>query len=163
MALFFIKILETKRQQIWGLPSCIGEITLNNFKETFVMPLEWWHQKDYKQQWLEGLERIFTHKRSCLITSVQNPYLRPHINWWILYKEGDTIFIQNQIIFGSLYRQKMKHNPFDSKTCYRHLPKKRSIYTDGEKISEWRVSLQDIQIFLEEFKKTAPRRRMQFR
>lgn len=64
------------------------------------MPLNWWTIKEYEKQWKEGLERIKSHDKSCLVVSIYDPIQEPQVEWWILYKEGNKIFVQNHRLFG---------------------------------------------------------------
>ena len=76
---FNIKILSKKPEKIDGLLSLWGQITIGNFTERFVIPLDSWSIDQYIQQWKEGLTHIKTHDVSCLVTAVQNLYTNPLI------------------------------------------------------------------------------------
>jgi hypothetical protein len=97
MNIFKIEVISKRPKNIWGLPSHIGKITIGDFWETFVMPLNSWDLEEYRKQWKLGLERIKTHKSSCLIVTAQNLLFHPLVFTWTLYKEDQTIFIQNNM------------------------------------------------------------------
>ena len=101
------------------------------------MPLIGWTIKDYEKQWAEGIERIKHENQSCLIATMQDIKDQPFISWWILYKEGNKIFVQNQILLSQLYKEVVGNKPFNEKTCYQFISPRRTITEDGEKISEW--------------------------
>lgn len=124
-----------------GLPSCWGEIIINDFKEKFIMSLDSWSLNDYQQQWREGLAKIHQQSQSCLVTSAQNLTTKPLVNWWVLYRHGDTIFIQNHLLFGKRFATKLAKIPFTPATCYDYIPPRETISDDGTPISEWSVKV----------------------
>lgn len=145
---FLLWILDENIDTIFGAPSCIGEIRIGEFMETFRMPLEYWFEKDYEQQWLEGLERLRDHDQTCLITAVQDPAKAPLVGLWALYKEGESVFIQNHLLFGKLLRRRLKGNQFTRESCYTLIkPRETVTCCDGEiiEISEWVTSVEDVE------------------
>jgi CdiI N-terminal domain len=100
-----ISITAKKPRKRWGVLSVEGEIKINDFKEGFDMPLDWWSIQDYERQWKHGLKRLFDHDTSCLIVAVNDPKCRKFIEWWPLYKIGNKIHIQNHIIIDDLYEE----------------------------------------------------------
>ena len=115
-----------------------GEITLGDFKEKFIMRVDYWTIKDYKRQWKEGLERILTHNRSCLVTDVQNPRYGPLVEMWGLYKKGNMIYIRNYLFCGDIYKKRIGDKPFTPETCYDFILNR----TKNLWVSEWVVSLE---------------------
>jgi hypothetical protein len=121
---------------------CLGEIFIgDDFWETIAPALDYWTIADYKRQWQEGLERIKTHDTSCLVASVQNPYLAPLINWWPLYKKGDKIFIQNELIVSEDYKKYIGDNIFSPETCYNFIQPFITQDDDGTLFSTWEVDV----------------------
>lgn len=150
---FSIKVIDSKSQLVYGLPCALGQIKIGTaFKENFLMPLNLWSIKDYKIQWEQGLKRILVKNKSCLIISAQDFDKNPFINWWILYKKQDKIFIQNSLLFEENFKR-LVHGSFDLNSCYSFIPKRKITNEDGYKISEWNVDLTDIINFLGELKK----------
>jgi hypothetical protein len=140
-----IEVIKKKPEKIYGLLSHVGQITIGDYKETFIMPLDNWTLEEYQQQWKEGLERIKSHAVSCLITSVQNLGTRhPSIEMWILYKEGKTIFIQQSLLINETVEHSMKLSEFNSKTCYQFIDPRETITESGQEISEWSINISDI-------------------
>jgi CdiI N-terminal domain len=136
-----IHIIDRNPQIIYGLPCAKGEIIIGDFRETFEMPLATGSLHDYERQWHEGIERIQTYIQSCLITNVQGLDTKaPLVNWWLLYKEGSTIFIRNQMLFGKIYREKVGNNPFTLNTCYQYIQERIA----KKDVSEWIVSIEDL-------------------
>jgi hypothetical protein len=138
---FKIKVISNEIGIIYNLPCYWGMIRINNFSEKFTMPISWWSLQDYKQQWVEGLERIYHMGTSCLVTSAQLLPDAPFINRWILYKEQDTIYVQNHILFGKRFKERFNDEQFNLLTCYQFI-NPRETDTEGEyKISEWNFKL----------------------
>ena len=132
-------------------PFCFSKITIHEknqpevFWETAMTALDYWTVGDYERQWREGLERIKTHATSCLVASVQDPKLAPLINWWPLYKEGNEVFIYNELIVGESYERRIGQGHFTPKTCYdfiqpRVLPEDDE--EDGYEVSVWVIDLE---------------------
>ena len=113
-----------------------GEITLDDFKEKFLMPINYWTLEDYQRQWQEGLERIETQVKSCLVTSVQNPKYAPLVNMWGLYKQGKVIYVRNYLFCGDIYKKRIGDKPFTPETCYDFILNR----TKNLWVSEWVVS-----------------------
>lgn len=139
-----IQVKDRKVVKIHGLSSCIGEIKIGEFKETFIMPLDWWTIKDYEKQWQEGIERIKICDESCLVTTVQNLEMSPHIDWWILYKQDGKILIYNQMLIDETI-DSLKHkieslSQFTIQTCYSYIPPYK-LLTKNKKVSQWEITL----------------------
>ena len=137
----FIKAISNKPEMIDNIPSVWGEITIENFKETFVIPLEYWNIEDYQKQWKEGIERIKKNSKSCFVASIQDPCKAPYLNWWPMYKRGKTIYIQNHMLHGKYYKKKIGSQVFTPETCYNFIPYRTTKEIDGMKPSEWKVEL----------------------
>lgn len=132
-----------KRNGVWVVK---GEIQINDFEETLYIPLDWWSLDDYKQQWEEGKNRLLTHKTSCFVVAIHDPKIRPYINWWLLYKVGNKIYIQNQMIIGEIYEDQIGDKIFTLQTCYDFIPERGGRYDeDGNKISEWVTELPEVE------------------
>jgi len=59
-----------------------------------------------------------------------------------MWVSGQVVYVQNQILF----MDSLEH-PFDPRNPYVNIPTRKIKTADGEKISEWRVPLQDVQRF----------------
>lgn len=145
MKTFAIKIIDTTIRESYNMPCCIGEITIGDFQEAFEMPLVYWTMQDYEKQWQEGIERIKTHGQSCLVFEMQDPTKSPWANTWVLYKEGNVIHIQNNLLQGKRFSKMLKKEPYTMETCYNFIIPRETICSDtGMKISEWDVDLEEV-------------------
>lgn len=137
-----IEVINQRKKKTKGIFYIEGKITINDFWETFYISLDWWSQADYERQWKEGLERIRTHDKSCLVTEVQNPNKMRCVDWWLLYKEGNKIFIRNYVLFEEYYDEVIGDKPFTVENCYDFIwPKEPTLLENGEEMSEWVVEL----------------------
>lgn len=127
-------------------PSYLGIIKIGNFEEKFIAPTSWWSCKDYEKQWKEGLERIYTHDFSCLITVAQLSPKAPLVDRWILYKEHDIVYVQNDLVFGNFYRETFNEEPFNLKTCYKYVEPRELKDENGRGPAEWSFKLKDLNI-----------------
>jgi len=125
-----------------------GRIYINDFDELLEIPLSYWEVSDYKAHWKESINRIVNkdETKSALITEMYDPDTANFIVWWLLYREGDNIFIQNQVLFLNQIEGK-----FDKKNIYTSVPKREIKTDENEDISEWCIQLEDIKEFLENF------------
>jgi len=147
-----IDVISKKPKKVYGLLAHTGEITIGDYKETFIMPLNSWTLEEYKQQWREGLERIKTHDTSCLVNLIQNMDANPLIEMWVLYKVKDIIYIQQYLLNREIVKE--SNSPslsnFNSKTCYQFIDPRivnesgHGITEDGEEVSEWHVNIKNL-------------------
>lgn len=79
-------------------PFRYGRITIDDFTERVALNNNSWGIEDYKRQWREGIERLKTHDTSCLVTTASDMFRRPSMWIWAMYKENDTVYIQNHIL-----------------------------------------------------------------
>ncbi|MBA3954708.1 hypothetical protein H0X48_05315 [Candidatus Dependentiae bacterium] len=132
-----IEIISQKIVIVDEIPCAKGKITIGDFEKRFNIALEYWSIDDYKRQWKEGLERIKTHDKSCLVYYVQDPSKLPYIGWWRMYKIDNKVYVRNSIIFTHLYKNKIGDKRFTPETCYDFI----SDRNPKEKVSEWIVEL----------------------
>jgi hypothetical protein len=140
---FLIRFTDKKIRKRKGIDYVRGEIVINDFKEFFDIPLDFWTISDYERQWKEGLERIKTSDTSCLIIAICDPKKTgPYINWWPLYKEKNNIFIQNEVFFGDVYKKDFGDHEVTIDNCYNFIgPRIPEDFPLDLRPSEWVVKL----------------------
>jgi contact-dependent growth inhibition (CDI) system CdiI-like immunity protein len=127
-----------------GVVASLGVIQIGSFQERFIASLMYWSADEYKRHWKQAIERIFhSSKDSCLITSMADPASASFIVWWPMYRVNEIVFIQNQILFFDQLQ-----TPFDERSPYSFVPKRRIMNEDGESISEWSVRIDELEEFL---------------
>lgn len=93
MKIIDIKVIDATKKTIKKIPYVVGEIKIDDFYETFDIPLNWWPLTMYEKQWHEGLKRIETKNVSCLITKIYDLHKAPFIDWWLYYIKKIILFI----------------------------------------------------------------------
>lgn len=134
-----IQITSKRPKKINNVLSYGGLISIGMFSETIVVPVDLWTKEDYERQWKYGLERIKTKSVSCLVTYIHNPQIRPFLEWWILYKVGDYVCVQNVMYADFVYKEEIGNKPFTPETCYDFIPPRITEFEDGGRPSEWCV------------------------
>lgn len=121
-----------------------GEISLGEFHEGFRASLSYWNTNNYLLQWREGLQRICDgNSKSCLVTSMYDPNSSNYIFLWLLYLNGCSVYVQNQILF----LEGIDTSNFES-TLYNYITDRETFNEDGNKISEWVIGLDDIKNYI---------------
>ena len=127
---------ETKR-------TASGLISIGSFQERFSAPLDFWSMNDYRRHWSDSVDfLISTGKDSCLITAMHNPNTANFIQWWLLYPRGNSVFIQNQLLFLNALP-----DAFNVLKPYLQVPARQVINDEGVPISEWESTLNDFVCF----------------
>ncbi len=125
----------------------LGEIALDDFNETIVIPTEYWSKEKYEHQWKEAITRIVSSDddiSSMLMVSMYDPQKANFLVAWPLYKIGSSVYVQNNLIFMNTLRR-----PFNEQRIYDFVPQRETISEDtGEPISEWQLSLDDLKTWL---------------
>lgn len=121
-----------------------GSLRINDFSESFHASLSYWNRGRYLSQWSEALTRIVEGERSsAIVTTMYDPSVASFIFWWVMYLIGDSVHIQNHVLFlGEL------EEPFDETDLYRFIPGRETHTEEGELISEWVVKVSDIERYL---------------
>lgn len=108
-------------------------------KETIFCPIDTWSIEDYKRQWKEALLRLKYHDKSCLIVAYTASDNNPGMEWWPMYRVGDTIYIQNQLVWAEEYKNIIGDKPFTTDTCYDFVRERRTVNYEGTPLAEWSV------------------------
>lgn len=127
-----------------GVIANYGQIKIGSFQERFIASLVYWDAAHYRCHWKQAVARIVhSSDISCLITSIVYPATAKYLFWWPMYRVRNTVYIQNQILFfDSLSSPLDEDNPFSFVT------ERRTVDEDGNAISEWSVSVDEMESFL---------------
>lgn len=122
----------------------IGVIQLGSHQEVFHAVLGFWSAEEYRASWIAALRRLVSGAEvSCLLTSVSNPEEAEFFTAWPLYRSGDDVYVQNQLIFVD----ELGHD-FDPDAPWESVGPHASVDEDGNRISEWRLDRADIEGFI---------------
>jgi hypothetical protein len=121
----------------------IGKLELGDHSEYFESTLEFWGREDYERSWAGSLRRLLEGSSiSCLATSMIDPPTANFVEVWPLYRSGDDVYVQDQLIFlDELSRE------FDPAAPWESVRPRSLVNENGQAIQEWRVSINDIQEF----------------
>lgn len=129
----------------FGEQCLVGRITLGQFSEDIFLPLTYWSKSDYLMQWEAALRCISEGAtKSALLVSMYDPGDLNFVFAWPLYRIDQSVHVRNCIIFADELKEAF--NP-DNVSDYVH--DREQLSEDGERISEWTVTVSDIQEFLD--------------
>jgi len=132
---FSIKLLAGKTPR-----TANAEILIDKYSEKVEVPLQYWKRERYREQWRGAIARIASgHTTACLITAMYDPRAANFIMWWPMWRQGERVFIQNQILFMDKIR-----TAFNEMEPHRSIPARAVVDEDGAKVSEWSVDIKDI-------------------
>jgi hypothetical protein len=122
-----------------------GRITIGDFTETFVVPLGFWDESDYRRSWRRAFEVLddAADSTSCLMTSVTDPRESDFIVCWPMYRAGEVVYIQNAMIF----LDETGAEDFDPAVPWRFVSPRQETDEDGNKVSEWITSMGSLREF----------------
>jgi hypothetical protein len=122
-------------------PLLIGEICFGDLDESFESSLHSWSREQYEASWREAIATVLRGEKAALITEFSLPSENNRLWWWPLYPDGDTVYIQQHILFF----QQLEHS-FDPIKPFASLGKRKTHDEDGNKISEWTAKRSEFQV-----------------
>ncbi len=136
-----IEVLPDKIVYWKGFGVATGKITIGDFSESFNMCLDTWSLDDYKQQWVEAIERLKTHDTSCFINTFSDKERHLYYQIYHLYRFGNEIFVTWQYPPWKWVKKFSKNKPkFTIKTCYEYITPYESHSEDtGNPITTWKI------------------------
>src|SRR5690348_10784185 len=103
-----------------------GEIRIGSFRERFQSDLSFWNRADYERQWRNASSRIQHAERAAMITSMGDPSTANFIRWWVMYREDEKIFLQEQTLFLEELSA-----PFDPEAAEHFVRPRQTVSEDG--------------------------------
>jgi hypothetical protein len=136
-----------------------GEIRIGAFRERFVARVVSWSAEQYEKQWESALRKIVTGSTT---TALITDYVEPNLSsgnslwWWPLYREGVSVYIQNQLRMlyrkgDSVYMQDQlaSSGPLDLQFSlqrpWESIKERTIVGAEGSKISEWATTVESIE------------------
>jgi hypothetical protein len=120
-----------------------GLIVLGDSTEDFLSNLREWTESQYREQWARSIRSLVEGKRKAvLITTFSSPTVASHLEWWALYRLGERVFAQNQLVFFDNLKSE-----FDAHRAVEFLRDRQTENEEGLPISEWSVSMDDLRAF----------------
>ena len=122
-----------------------GHIRIEDYAETFIASLACWTPAQYEKHWREACQRLIDGRQdSAVICSYVESSLSEFLVWWPLYRDGQVVHVQNELL---IYSQLSK--PFSIEDPWSSIRERRIATDDGSAISEWDTSIQSIHELLE--------------
>lgn len=126
----------------------VGRIVAGELDEEFHANLYEWDKHAYETQWLQSLERLLgDDQKAVLITNYVNQQESSNLEWWALYRDGDTVHVQNHLPWYDSFDRE-----FSIAEASSFLHDRVTIDEDGNRVSEWDVPLREIELFVSEVK-----------
>ena len=114
----------------------LGEIVVGTFRERFAA---YWRQADSPEiveaEWAASLQQLLDGKSAIALRT--DPRFA-----WILYREDRKVYVQQQGLFPSW------EGSLGSDGMIESVPPRRTLTDEGERISEWQTTVEDIRDFL---------------
>jgi CdiI N-terminal domain len=121
-----------------------GRLTLGHFREEFQAPLYEWAPGDYAAHWLEMARRLVQGAPvAVFLTHMLRPEASYHLGW-PAWREGDRVYVQER-----LFLREQLNGAFDPEYPEVHAGPRQTVSLEGDRISEWEVSVRDVTLFLE--------------
>ncbi|WP_081265239.1 hypothetical protein [Pseudomonas fluorescens] len=141
-------LLEKEPSEHFGVQALRGLIRLGDEEESFFAPISFWGRQEYLSSWYSSLCRgLERRQHSVLVTSMLDPELANFLMVWVLYFVGESVQIQNSVVF--LDDVVPGFNGSDVNT---YVGEREVVNEDGDKISEWVVPLSEVLSFKEKLK-----------
>lgn len=120
----------------------MGLLTIGDYREGFAACLYRWNKKDYESQWREATRNLLEGRdRAALIVEYVG-HEAWKLEWWPMYRVGETVFLQNHLLFFDQLAR-----PFSIDDPYSSLKDRETVDEDGNRISEWSVNFSEIESF----------------
>ncbi|WP_226963066.1 hypothetical protein [Streptomyces mimosae] len=122
----------------------MGVIRIGDFQEDFHASLSFWSADDYRRSWRSAFVALADDSAatSCLVTSITDPANSNFIFCWPLYRSGETVFVQNSLIFLEELT-----SPFDPAEPWHSVLPRETVSEEGRPISEWATTMSALGAF----------------
>lgn len=115
-----------------------GRVTLGAHREQFLAPIGSWQRLDYERQWLEAARRLLGEADRTGFFTV------PYQCWWTMWRDGTQVWVHEELITT----EERDAGPYRRTVPY-HIIEDRVTHTeDGQLISAWMISLDDVRAFV---------------
>jgi hypothetical protein len=124
-------------------PGALGSLMMGDSNERFCSSLYRWSQRDYESQWRQAINVLLNESfKAALIVEYTGTDASSHLEWWPMYKVGDSVYLQNQLLFYNQLPQ-----PFSLDRPFMYLRNRETTDQAGRPISEWLVRLSEVERF----------------
>ena len=125
-------------------PIGFGEIVVSSFREKFEMSFEFWVPSQYEHQWDIALTAILSGSpKSMLLTSVTDPKSANFLCCWPLYRVGECLVVQQQLLMLDEIRESFSFERLED-----FVDPRETVDEEGNAISEWATTIESVREFL---------------
>jgi CdiI N-terminal domain len=127
-----------------SIPAAPGRLVLGKSTEEFLANLSLWSKSDYESHWTRELKALFQgNPKAALVVSYDDPTAASNMEIWRVYRDGELAHFQNQLLPYS-------HVPpgFEVSKLSQYIQDRVVMTSEGNRISEWDVTVRDIEMFL---------------
>ena len=147
--MFDLRVM-SRRELDEGVPVMRGQITLDDFSEQFLSPLTTWTASDYEASWIASARRLAAGKpRVGFLTAVDVDEVIAFC--WQAWRVGNDVVFQETMLLPDRLTEPLRRDLPDV-----HVGDRRTENADGEPVSEWLVSLVDIQAYVDRHRSSVP-------
>jgi len=128
-----------------SVPAAPGRLMLGKSEEEFLANLSLWDRSDYESHWIRELKALLEgNSKVALVVSYDDPRAASNLEIWRVYRDGEWAHFQNQLL-------SVDSLPGDFKVSdmSRYIQDRVVTTANGDRISEWNVTLRDIEVFLQ--------------
>jgi hypothetical protein len=128
-----------------NIPAAPGRLVLGKSTEEFLANLSLWGKSDYESHWTHELKRLLDEGKPkvALVVSYDDPKAASNMEIWRAYSDGELVHFQNQLLpYSTLPRG------FEVPKLNQYIQDRAVVTGEGNRISEWDVPVQDIELFL---------------
>lgn len=124
----------------------MGEIKINDFEEKFEIATDYWPRLKYEQSWRKEIQYLLnnTKDKIALMTWMHKPMSKGNYRAYVLYGKKEKVFIQEQLFPAS-----QSCPNFDTNEALSNIQDQFEINEEGNKISQWEISINDLKLFIE--------------
>jgi len=128
-----------------SIPAAPGRLLLGKSTEEFLANLSLWSKSDYESHWLRELRGLFEgNLKAALVVSYDDPKAASNLEIWPVYRDGEWLHFQNQLPWYSNLPLE-----FEISQMSRYIDDRQVIDSEGNRLSEWDVSIRDVEMFLQ--------------
>jgi hypothetical protein len=128
-----------------GEKARVGLLRLGSYEERFVSHFSVWTEPGYRDHWRDALVRALDKKPSALITDMWLPWQSSFITWWPMWLVGQKLVLQNHLFFFEQHGISDQHVNIED--LFKLIGLRRT-HDDDVPLSEWNVSVAEVQRFL---------------
>ncbi len=119
------------------------KVTINDYVDEIDTPIDDWSIDMYKQQWKKGIERIKSYDSSCIITRIDQRDKYPMMEWWLLYKKDNKIYMYHDYLLEDEFNELGIHHKLTPQNCYASIPS-HTKQKEKYRIQEWVADISDV-------------------